>query len=261
MNQTWKFTDLEFYALWYDSEREALPWPFFFATRTELDSVIRVEQAEALANARRTHGALCREVIEALVRPDLRIIASGRDGREPRKPAGLVRIHAVRRGDRGFVVNQLPGETFYHGTSFTVSECDAVALAEAVVRAMPDATPGRLADVTLAARADTEEFDYSYGRSAVQDSFDDSVAERAARFLAEPVQHQGSIEVIQGRSLFGPRGITRHRLEWRDLLDDGRYVVDDQHPPLAVAADRKRLISMINIRVAEVVRAIKDERP
>ncbi|WP_216911455.1 ESX secretion-associated protein EspG [Nocardia noduli] len=260
MSHSWKLTDLEFYALWFDAARETLPWPFFYATRTELASVFRVEQAEALDRAGRTLGPRARDLVDALVHPDLRIVASGADGREPRAPAGLVRIHAVRRADRGFVICQLPGETFYHGTSFTVLECDAVALADAVVRAIPEAVPGRLADITLSARPEAEELDYSFGRSAVHDTFDGSVAERAARFLDVPLKSRGTLEIEQGRSLFGPRGMTRHRLEWRDLEDDGRYLVDDQHPPLAVAADRARLISMINIRVAAIVRAIKDER-
>lgn len=55
--------------------------------------------------------------------------------------------------------------------------------------------------------------------------------------------------------------MTKHKLQWRDLVEDGRNVIDDdQHPPVTIAADRRRPGLMINVKVAEVVHAIEDER-
>jgi hypothetical protein len=199
-------------------------------------------------------------VLDVLAFPDLRIVAEGYDGQDPWKPEVPVRLHGVRRGDHGYVFSELSGETYWHSGGFTVTECDPVDLAGVIVRALPDVGPGRSADVALSTRVERNDLDYSYGGSAVRDSFDDSVSDRSATFLALPASCVGTIDVIQGRSRFGPRGITRHRLEWRDVEEDGRYAIDDGNPPIAMATDAKRLTAMTNTRVAEVVRAIKDER-
>ena len=42
----------------------------------------------------------------------------------------------------------------------------------------------------------------------------------------------------------------------RDLEGDGRYAITVGNPPV----DQKRLAALINAEIAEVVRAIKDER-
>ncbi|WP_330252268.1 ESX secretion-associated protein EspG [Nocardia sp. NBC_00565] len=260
MNRTWKFTDLEFYAQWFAEIGEALPWPFFFTTDVPTEEQFEALRFEALERLRRTlHGSFD-DAMAAIVNPDVLIAVNGWDGCEPRKPETLLRVLAVRRATRGYVVAQLPGKTYWHAGGFTVVECDAVALGDAVVALLPETEPGKQADIVLATADRDDERDYSFGKSAVHDSFDDSVAERAERFLEAPTPSIGTIDIVQGRSLFGPRGVTRHRLEWRDLAEDGRYVIDDQNPPLAVAADKKRLTTMVNTRIAAIVRAIKDER-
>ncbi|WP_406236318.1 ESX secretion-associated protein EspG [Nocardia sp. NBC_01009] len=260
MIRTWKFTDLEFYALWFAEEGEGLPWPFYFTTTVPRHDEFERQKAEASSAVRHRLGRSFDDPLAAIVRPDVWVAVSGWDGREPRTPAALLRMLAVRRGDRGYLVAAQPGVTYWDSSGFTVTECDAVALADTVVDAMPKADPGRLSDIALPAQPGSDDMDYSYGASAVHDSFADSFAERAQRFLDTPTPSIGVIDIVQGRSLFGPRGITRYRIGWRDLEEDGRYVIDDQNPPLAVAADRKRMILMINTRIAAIVRAIKDER-
>ena len=140
-----------------------------------------------------------------------------------------------------------------------VTECDPITLADAVVDAMPQADAGQRSQIVLTSRPQTDEMDYSFGRSAVQDSYDGSVTEQAKQFLDAVPHSTGSIDVMQGRSVFGPRGITTFRLEWRDLDNDGRYAIDPENS-MAMATDRRRLITMINTKVAAVVGAIKDER-
>ncbi|WP_063046510.1 ESX secretion-associated protein EspG [Nocardia pseudovaccinii] len=260
MNPTWKFTDLEFYALWFAELGEALPWPFYFTTDVPTEEQFEALKSEALERVRRTLGGSFDDAMAAIVDPDVWIAVNGWDGREPRKPQTLLRVLAVRRATRGYLVTQLPGETFWHAGGFTVTECDAVALGAAVVEVLPEIDAGKLSDIVLASPDRDDDMDYSFGRSAVHDSFDDSVAERAERFLETPTPSIGSIDIVQGRSRFGPRGVTRHRLVWHDLDEDGRYAIDEQSPPVAVAADKKRLTAMVNTRIAAIVRAIKDER-
>jgi hypothetical protein len=267
MNRVWKFTDTEFFALWsVRAPDQMLPWPFFYTTRQHDSDIFDAERLAALERLRKRLEPSFDDVMTALVQNDMKIAVFGWDSRAPREPDGLLRLLAIRRGDYGYLVTQLAGEEFSYASGFTVAETDAIKLADAVLDAMPETGAGRLPDIVLPTPKSDEEqsdeaaLDYSYGRSAVQDSFSDTVAERAERFLNTPAPSMGSIEIIQGRSIFGPRGITQHRLEWRDLEDDGRYVVDDQHPPVATAVGRERLISLINTRIVEVVRAIKDER-
>ncbi|MBF6438632.1 ESX secretion-associated protein EspG [Nocardia cyriacigeorgica] len=260
MNRTWGFSDIEFVVLWESLRRGGLPFPLFYTGRTEDPEQFKAEKLAARDDVRRRLGSSFDAVLEAIADPDLRIVINGGDGRAPREPKGLVRLHGARRQNTGYIIEQLPGETYWHSGGFTVSECEAVSLAEAMVAKMPEAEPGRQRDVVLPAENPSEELDHSYGGSAVHDSFDDSVGQRGATFLATPAPSYGTIDVVQGFSIFGPRGITKHRLRWRDLEEDGRYVIGDETPPVARPADRKHLVNAINTRVAAVIRAIKDER-
>ncbi|WP_433195524.1 ESX secretion-associated protein EspG [Nocardia sp. CA-107356] len=260
MNRTWKYTDLEFIVQWEALEQDYLPEPFVYTCRTWVNEDYVAERNEAMDRLRRTGDRSFDSVLEVLAFPDLRIVAEGYDPADPWNAQAPVRLHGVRRGDRGYVFSELCGETYWHSGGFTANACDAVDLAGAIVRALPQVEPGRRADVVLSTQDEGDGLDYSHGRSAVHDTFDDTVADRSTEFLALPSSCTGTIDVIQGRSRFGPRGITRHRLEWRDVRDDGRYAIDDQNPPVARSVDANKLVSMINTRVAEVVRAIKDER-
>ncbi|WP_280234050.1 ESX secretion-associated protein EspG [Nocardia cyriacigeorgica] len=260
MNRTWEFSDTEFFVLWKSLRRGGLPFPLFYTGRTEDPERFKAELLAAQEQLRRRLGTSFDPVLAAIADPDLRIVVNGGDGREPREPKGLVRLIGARRHDSGYLVRQLPGETYWHSGGFTVTECDAVGLADAVVAAMPEARAGKQRDVVLPAESPGDDLDHTYGGSAVHDSFDDSTAQRGAAFLAAPAPSYGTIDVVQGFSIFGPRGITRHRLRWRDIEDDGRYVIGDETPPVARPADRRSLTNTINTRVAAVIRAIKDER-
>ena len=45
-----------------------------------------------------------------------------------------------------------------------------------------------------------------------------------------------------------------------DLIDDGRYTLTQGSPAAAYGTDGNRMVNMINTEIAEIVRAIKDER-
>ncbi|MFE3442573.1 ESX secretion-associated protein EspG [Nocardia sp. NPDC059180] len=260
MNRTWEFSDTEFFVLWKSLRRGGLPFPLYYTGRTEDPERFKAELLAAQEELRRRLGSSFDSVLATIADPDLRIVVNGGDGREPREPKSLVRLIGVRSQNNGYLLKQLPGESYWHSGGFTVTEYEAVGLAHAVVAEMPEAKPGRQRDVVLPAERPGDELDHSYGGSAVHDSFDDSIAQRGAAFLATPAPSYGTIDVVQGFSIFGPRGITKHRLRWRDLEDDGRYVIGDETPPMARPADRKHLTNTINTRVAAVIRAIKDER-
>ncbi|WP_227998545.1 ESX secretion-associated protein EspG [Nocardia australiensis] len=258
MSGTWTFGDLEFKVMWEILEEDFLPWPLVFTSRTALWEDYLQEKAEVKDRLRRTLDPALREVLEAMQFPDIRLVVYGWDDRDGLNPDFCLRVLGVRRADRGLVVKQRCGETIWHSAGFEVTECGALELGERIVSALPPAAAGRMADVVLLTEADGD-LDYTFGDSAVRDSFADSVVHRSEAFLGKSAASIGTIEIIQGHSVFGPRGITKHVIGWRDLQDDGRYAIEDQYPKVAVPADHKRMTTMVNTRIAAVIRAIKDE--
>lgn len=253
-----EFTPVEFAAMYDELKEESLPEPLSYrgAAQTYAESV-RVKHEAWQALRRRSNGEL--EVLtEALTRPDIRVIARGIDGREPENPKRSLRVLAVRKGDNAFVVRQKPGATMSDSAGFTVTRHDALALGDVVASLFPEAAAGGLREFEL---TDTtaQDVDFSLRRSLVHDTGDDGAAE-SARFLGEPDDLAGTIEIEQGWSRFGPRGVRRLYLVWRDVVGDGRYVIVPGSPARVVPADRRRLVSLINTQIAEIVRAIKDDR-
>ncbi|MFI9504997.1 ESX secretion-associated protein EspG [Nocardia sp. NPDC052566] len=254
MNRTWTFTDLEFVVLWERMRQDFLPAPLTFTSRTPGYYDFLREKADTRDRLRCTGDDSCDEVFEAMASPDIAIEVHGGVGRAD--PAASIRMLAVRAGERGYLITQRPGETVRHSGGFTVTSCTAVGLGPTVVAALPRVGAGSRADIALVADSD---MDYGYRESRVFDTAADSAARRSLDFLDHPMIRCGTVDVVQRRSIFGPRGLTRHRLRWRDLDGDGRYVIDDTRTPVAVPAAADRFTTLIDIRVAAVVRAIKDE--
>ncbi|WP_225729015.1 MULTISPECIES: ESX secretion-associated protein EspG [unclassified Nocardia] len=260
LRTAWKFSDMEFFVLWEDQRAGFLPKPLTFASRTEWFDELLEDKAKARDALYARDDPEIKTVLAALQRPELRIELNAWDDRDRVRADARIRLYGVRLDYRCYLVTQLPGETYRHSSGFVISEGDAHELAAAVVAALPDCPPGRDAEVVLSTMDTAGEIDYRFGRSQVRASFDDTVRERSKRFLSTPAERLGTIEIIQAHSLFGPRGMTRHRLELRDLEGDGRYLVEGEHPPIAVAADRKRMVAMIDSRIEEVMAVIDDER-
>ncbi|WP_460728855.1 ESX secretion-associated protein EspG [Nocardia heshunensis] len=260
MLRTWKFTDLEFLALWEDLGEEFLPRPLTFVSRTRWwdDHLANLTRAR---ESLRTRELDYTEVLHALLMPEVRVEVHGWDGRDRLSASASIRLLGIRSGEAGYLLVQLPGETYAHSGGFTLSEFYAEELAERIVAALPDTPAGRefSGDLVLAETEDVDETDYDFGMSPAHETLDGTVITRAAEFLAAPAPSTGTIDVVQGRSLFGPRGIARYRWQWRDLEDDGRYVVTGDHPPVAVAADRRRMITTLDTHIAEVVQVMADE--
>ncbi|MFI1915033.1 ESX secretion-associated protein EspG [Nocardia sp. NPDC020380] len=258
MLRTWKFTDLEFLALWEDLGEESLPFPLVFSSRTEWwdDHLANMARARQRLSLREDDFD---EVLRALRMPEIRIEVQGWDGRDRLAAESSIRLYGVRSGEAGFLVTQWPGETVRHSAGFTVAEYWASELTDAVVAALPETAAGRGPEMVLAEAEDTEDIDFGFGLSPAHERLEGTVVDRAADFLAVPVPSMGTIDIVQGRSRFGPRGITRHRIEWRDLEDDGRYVVTGEHPPVAAPADRRRMVATLEAHLSEVALVIADE--
>ncbi|MEV6323788.1 ESX secretion-associated protein EspG [Nocardia sp. NPDC051787] len=255
--RSWHLTGLEFAALWEDMrESGQLPRPFIFTCRIPVYRDYLEAKRAAGAAVRDRLGGEFEEVLDVVARPDIRIVVNGvnlaADGAK-------TRVHAARRGSDGYLLEQVWGEPGEHGGEFIVREYGVVELGAAVVERIPDAEPGRLGAIDLSGRVD-EGMDHEYGQSLVSEPTEDQARYRAEQFLRAPVTTIGTIFVGQGVSRFGPRHAARRVLEWRDLRDDGRYVIAGQGHPMAFGVDARGLTARIDSELAEVVRAIKDER-
>ncbi|MBF6211555.1 ESX secretion-associated protein EspG [Nocardia puris] len=263
MNRRWDFTDLEFVALWDGMREGSLPQPFSFISRTEFRQDFLRECARTRERLRDSEGHELARIFEDIARPDIAVRIRGLRGPDAAEPANVVRLLAVRRGERGYVVSQSPGETVEHSGGFTVTEVGALSLADAVVSRLPEVGPGTHKHIVLPTPEEfadgRRDMDDSHESSPLWDSFEPSDAHRAESFLRSATRGMGTMTVDQGRSKFGPRGRVRRRLEWRDVVEDGRYVIVSGSPPFAAAADERRMIAAINTEIAAVVKSIKDE--
>ncbi|MFF0491338.1 ESX secretion-associated protein EspG [Nocardia sp. NPDC004068] len=259
MKRSWTLDDAEFYILWNTHTDDILPRPFSYTSKATTYEEFDAEQIAARDRLQRRVDAGLHDAMAAIVQPDLYVVVTGWDEKSPLRHESEIRIMATRRGPGGYLISQAPGESFWHGGGYRITECDPLRLADEAVAALPEMPAGKQGEVVLPAD-ETDELDYAFGSSGVRDSFEDTVQVRAKNFLDLKAEHAGRIRVVQGRSKFGPRGRIEHQLRWRDVEDDGRYVITDEHPPVAMPVDARQLISMINGRIADVVRAIKDER-
>ncbi|WP_328395542.1 ESX secretion-associated protein EspG [Nocardia sp. NBC_00416] len=259
MTRTWKFTDLEFVVAWEDTQADILPGPFVFTSRTPLYYDYQREKREIRERLRTTLDPDFHRVVDIAARPDIRIELHGW-GRDEEDPDSQIRLLAVRRGNDGYLLKQLPGETVWHSGGYIVTECAPVDLAGALTAELPEVAAGTRGETVLARHSRNPDVDYSFGRSVVHDSFDDTVHEQTTGFLEAPTTGEGIITISQGISRFGPRGVFRIRMRWRDLDDDGRYAITLGPSPVAVPVEAKQLTAMLNDSIAEVVSAIRDER-
>lgn len=266
MNPAWALTDLEFVVLCEEYGGVELPPPFTFTSRTWLAADYRVERARALGELRnlrelrelrtaRDRDDTDLEVVAgAIGRPDVTIVAQAWDEAEPEKPQGWTRIHAVRQRARGFVITQRPGESVWHSGGFDIFICDPHALPEAVLGLLPFAKAGRMRQITLIdpeTQSDTRPF---VPLISDDDKPEDDEAYRSAAYLSTPATATGSVRVVQGRSMFGPRGLVDMGLSWRDLPDDGRYVTSlSADVPMATGMGTKGMVEWAQEQVAEVL--------
>lgn len=261
MSTSWTLTDMELVALLTESNDGDLPMPLMFTSRiTDADEFER----ELLMSVQRLRAAPVFDLdrmLGTLAHPDITVEICGWDVRGPDGPDGIVRIHAARRAAHGIVINQLTGETRWHSGGFVITECRAVDIGSIAVGHLPAAVAGTWGEVPLIGGGDG--LDHSYGRSAVQvKAFAaEDVPARAVRFQAAPVGYCGQIQIAQVRSAFGPRGCARYEFDWQDLVGDGRYLISDTSPPVAIPVDAGRLAARINTRIAAIVQIMKDESP
>lgn len=244
MTQQWKFTAIEFVVLCDHYRGGSLPQPLMFQS----DEVVMSDEMEQRKRLvwedlqRRLDGSFD-GVVEVLRAPELYVQVRSWDEHASNMDK-MLRLHAARSGALGFVFEQATGTLTFDSPMVTVTECDPHRLAAAVVLSLPSVEAGRLPDIPVV----TDPVEHIAPRrsgSLVRDDTEERPVYRTQRFFQRRADLTGWISVVQGRSKFGPRGIVETAMMWRDVADDGRYVMSLGEAPVAVGTSRRQLAERI----------------
>ncbi|NUS43021.1 MAG: hypothetical protein HOQ24_04950 [Mycobacteriaceae bacterium] len=154
----------------------------------------------------------------ALGHPDVRVTVHGWD---LQNPARDFRLLGVVRDGSAFVVRGRSGLKRFAAGQFAVTEHSDIALARALVDALPTAAAG--------------------GQFSAH-PLDDSP--QAQRFLDTDRRRVGYFDITAAQT------DSRVRLGWQDLADDGRYLIGAGSPAVAVSVDRELLVRTLRIAVS-----------
>ncbi|WP_405489150.1 ESX secretion-associated protein EspG [Nocardia sp. NBC_00511] len=256
MTEDWQFSEAEFYVLWMDQSGEEPPDPFMFTSATRTAEDFDAELRNARESLSHKLGPNFRAVFDAMADPDLYLTAYGWNEQDRWSTGAMVRVRALCKAAKGYVITQLPGATLWRRGGYTVTECDPALLSAAVVAALPSAERGRQGDIPLVTEEEGLDHIFGHSRIAADSGADLS---KTKEFLTTPATTAGEIHIVQGRSAYGPRGITRHLIRFRDLEDDGRYALVE-NPAQALAVDEPRFASILDDCIERVLRTIEDER-
>lgn len=235
----WQLTGLQFKVLCDDLRLGGLPRPFTFTSGTRFADDYERERDEVRADLREVTDPRFDAMVQALTRPDIMVLANLWNERHHTDPRQCIRVHAVRRDDRGYVITQRPGETVAHSGGFDIAECDPVDLARTVVGLFPEVGAGRDPESVPA------------GLTVAGPSPDSRVFRPSGSPSVPSGPDAGVLKVIQGRLGFRERGIIHVGLIWRDIPGDGRYVMGADAEPAGM--DGTAMSDWIDARMAEIM--------
>ncbi|MBU3068188.1 ESX secretion-associated protein EspG [Nocardia sp. NEAU-G5] len=259
MHRTWTITDLEFIVLRDRLLNRYLPWPFTYVgpVRTRIDFLREQEQIWSRLQANWDP-----DLAEAIVNagnPDARVQIRCWDGRDMRDPASRYFMVGNRCGSRAVLIHGLCDRDALTNDRYRIVECDAQALSSVLVDSLPEMPAGSQGRVELMSSHGAETVDHWSSRSSFYDDGDDNIDFRSTRWQRAPRTTVGIIEIRQGKSKFGPRGMGMKRMFWEDHPGDGRYLIDLDPPLAAIGIDATELQGRIDQGIAEMLRMVQDE--
>lgn len=238
LDHRWNLTGLQFKVLCEDRRIGGrLPRPFTFTSDIRFADDYEAAKDVVRDELRRLADPEFDTMVHALTRPDIMVTANLWNEGDHTDPRQCVRVHAVRRDDRGYLITQRPGETVAHSGGFDIAECRPAALGREVVGLLPETAagsdPGSVAGLLSGATGP--------GAGAVHRS--------GSRAASGP--DAGVLKVIQGHLGFRERGIIHVGLVWRDIPGDGRYAMgpDEQ----MIGMDGRAICDWIEARMAEIM--------
>ncbi|MGW6423896.1 ESX secretion-associated protein EspG [Nocardia sp. NPDC055053] len=254
MSRTWEFGDVEFRVLWERYIGGSLPRPLSFLARTPLYDDFEQEKYDTWQRLQHTVDPAVRGIFEVLKRPEVYVRLRGWYDQDQEDPQRWIKARAARSGAQGYLLRQLPGETPTHSGGYTITECGPHGLGEAIVGLMPTVPAGRGGIIPLVTDQARTADDHRPRGSMVLEEADTSVARRSTEFFETPADRTGTINILQNLSRFGPRGMRRDILVWRDLPDDGRYVIAlPSAEPDATPMSEPVLIDAINASIERMM--------
>src|SRR6266702_384125 len=140
----WEFGVLEFVALWDRADGDLVPHPLTFGSTIATWEEFTTTTARLADRVHRLRSAGADDLIRVLAEPDIRIVVLGCSGGDPPGPSGMIRLLGARKGARGWVVRQLPGDTMWDSTGFVATDCEATRLGDAIVRELPETSSGHI---------------------------------------------------------------------------------------------------------------------
>ncbi|WP_330183409.1 ESX secretion-associated protein EspG [Nocardia sp. NBC_01503] len=254
----WDFTDDEFKVLCNRFLDGWMPVPLAYTSRTPTLDEYERELSDVEAGLRDRLDTGLGSLFEVIQHPEVFIISGTWCDSDTENPQKRIRVHGARRGWRAVMITQQPGETVYHSGGFTLTECEPEALPALMVEQLPAAEAAGGPPLPILFEP-PERDPYEVRQSLAFDSFDDTAEIRSRAFWAKPADWTGFIRVLQGRSIYGPRGVMETTMLWRDLPGDGRYLIELDEPEVrAVGADPARLVQRIGQRVDRVLRHMEE---
>ncbi|MBU3068087.1 ESX secretion-associated protein EspG [Nocardia sp. NEAU-G5] len=258
MSESWSLTDVELIVLWDSLFGEGLPTPLFALQRgSNVDDWAVLAAGARAALRARDDGALY-DALTRVARADALVRLHAIDPADHEDPLTRLRVLGARQGAMAVLIHQLPGETVWHSGGFTITMGEAERLAGAMAGTLPPCPAASGPEIPLVSRR-SGRADHRHGHSPARADYLDA-ERRSTAWLAHPADRAGAFEIVQGSSIFGPRGIIPHRVSWRDMRGVGRYAVAESAEPVAVPADRHRLAAMIDAEIAKVLQTLEDER-
>ncbi|MRH92851.1 hypothetical protein GFY24_36455 [Nocardia sp. SYP-A9097] len=249
----WDFTDDEFKVLCNRFLDGRVPVPLAYTSRTKSLDAYERELSELEAGLRDRLDAGLGALFEVIENPEVFVISGTWCDSDIDNPHKRIRVHGARRGWRAVLITQEPGETIYHSGGFTVTECEPADLPGLMVAQLPAAEAASGPALPMVFEP-PERDPYEIRQSLAFDSFDDTTETRSHAFWSKPAEWTGMVRAMQGRSIFGPRGAIETTLMWRDLPDDGRYLIDfDESEVRAVGTSAERLAERIGQHVDRVL--------
>lgn len=256
MSQRWELTDIEFRVLWQRFVGTDLPRPLTFQTTTRLHEDYEAEKYQVWQRLQHTADPALRSVFDVLERPEAYVRLRGWKDDERDNAEYWLKARAARAGANGYLIYQLPGETPTHSGGYVVVDVGPYGLADAIVDLMPAAGAGRGGIVPLV--TDTGRDDHQRPTSMFFEEADTSIVQRSTEFLNRRAERTGTINILQNQSMFGSRGMHRDILVWRDLADDGRYVIGlPNENPVATPMSRSDLVDAVNASIERMMSRVE----
>ncbi len=126
---------------------------------------------------------------------------------------------------------------------------------------LPRTGQGVQPDLVVHAAAPAPGYEPAGSMVSDDDEPEDDDSARSAAFFGTPATATGIVEVLQGRSKFGPRGRAESGVLWRDLPGDGRYVMPlDDPAPVATGMSAGRLTAWVDREIERILTRMEERR-